>query len=224
MKKVWKNIIIVLVFVAAIILLYQAICIGVVYKPRGLSTLSFQSTISVEKTTTCDLDYPGLNICIPEGFSLVDTEENLLSYKDSSDRYLVAGPVDGDLEYRILEFDDHVDAKKLMKKYHFNDMVDLLHYYEKHQLEVFTLFSKVSDARDYYIIWNLANSVPSGEIYYIEGDYHGYLIKQEHNYTVYLYHGKNQLYNISFGNAASDDTYFNGESVSSILSTVSFED
>ena len=66
--------------------------------------------------------------------------------------------------------------------------------------------------------------LPEGDLYYIEGDYHGYLIKQKTNYYFYFYDDNGDKYHISFGNSGLEDDYFNDDNVFSFLGSVRMED
>ena len=126
---------------------------------------------------------------------------------------------------KFLSVDDKVDVSEFKQKYQFSSTIDVLHYFEEHQHEKFSLFSKISDVRDYYIMWNLVNSLlPEGDLYYIEGDFQGYLVKQKNNYWFYFYDDNGNKYSISFGNSGLEDDYFNDDNIFSYLGSVRVED
>ena len=156
---------------------------------------------------------------------MLNVDEDVIGYTDSQNRFVLAGEVQENFDDDILSIDDKVDVLEFKKKYQFTSTLDVLHYLEEHQDEDFNLFSKTSDVRYYYIIWNLVNDLlPEGELYYIEGDYQGYLIKQKNNYYFYFYDDNGNKYHISFGNSGLDDDYFDDDNIFSFLGSIRVED
>src|SRR5699024_9306172 len=162
----------------------------------------------------CDVSFDGFTMCIPEGFSNEEVSEDTVVYADSERRFVMGSRSLEDLDANISDLDNNIDVDQFMKKYHFSTMTDVLHYYVNHQYEHSYLFSKSSYISDYYIIWNLVNLyLPEGNLYYIEGDLDGYLVRQKNNYYFYLYHNQNYQYHVSFGNSDLSDYYFTKDNV-----------
>lgn len=195
------------------------------YKVITDPVVDFHGTIILEKTTSCDYTFGKFSVCVPSSFSLIDAGDGVIGYTDSQNRFILGGEVQENFDDDILSIDDKVDVSDFKKKYQFSSTVDVLHYLQEHQNKKFNLFSKTSDVRDYYIIWNLVHMLlPEGDLYYIEGDYHGYLIKQKTNYYFYFYDDNGDKYHISFGNSGLEDDYFNDDNVFSFLGSVRMED
>lgn len=186
--------------------------------------IHYQGSFTLKEGDSCDVDWSDVSLCIPDSFSLVNTNDSSIrAYADSSNRSIIMGFVDVSLEEEI---EIHgIQAEKFMKKYQFKDFVDVLHYYEKHQKEKISIFSFPSSVKEYYVIWSLVNLfLPEGDFYYINGDYYGYLVKQKNNYVVYLYHNNGKLYSIYFANSGLSDNYFTDSKVQEILGSFRFKD
>ena len=224
-KRIVKIILGVIILVVLGFLLYKAFLLYFAYRITDEDIIDYQGTITVDKSDTCDVAFDGFTMCIPEGFSNEKTSEDTVVYADSERRFVMGSRSLEDLDKNIFDLDNNIDVEQFMKKYHFSTMTDVLHYYENHQNEKPHLFSKFSDIRDYYIIWNLVNVyLPEGDLYFIEGDYDGYLVQQKNNYYFYLYHNQNYQYHVSFGNSDLSDNYFTKDNVISILSSLKYED
>ena len=224
-KRIVKIILGVIVLIVLGWLLYKAFLLYFAYRITEKDLIDYQGTITVDKSGTCDVSFDGFTMCIPEGFSNEEVSEDTVVYADSERRFVMGSRSLEDLDANISDLDNNIDVDQFMKKYHFSTMTDVLHYYENHQNEKPHLFSKSSDIRDYYIIWNLVNLyLPEGNLYYIEGDLDGYLVQQKNNYYFYLYHNQNYQYHVSFGNSDLSDYYFTKDNVISILSSLEYED
>ena len=224
-KRIVKIILGVIVLIVLGWLLYKAFLLYFAYRITEKDLIDYQGTITIDKSGTCDVSFDGFTMCIPEGFSNEEVSEDTVVYADSERRFVMGSRSLEDLDANISDLDNNIDVDQFMKKYHFSTMTDVLHYYENHQNEKPHLFSKSSDIRDYYIIWNLVNLyLPEGSLYYIEGDLDGYLVQQKNNYYFYLYHNQNYQYHVSFGNSDLSDYYFTKDNVISILSSLEYED
>ena len=224
-KRIVKIILGVIVLIVLGWLLYKAFLLYFAYRITVKDLIDYQGTITSDKSGTCDVSFDGFTMCIPEGFSNEEVSEDTVVYADSERRFVMGSRSLEDLDANISDLDNNIDVDQFMKKYHFSTMTDVLHYYENHQNEKPHLFSKSSDIRDYYIIWNLVNLyLPEGNLYYIEGDLDGYLVQQKNNYYFYLYHNQNYQYHVSFGNSDLSDYYFTKDNVISILSSLEYED
>ncbi len=224
-KRIVKIILGVIVLIVLGWLLYKAFLLYFAYRITEKDLIDYQGTITIDKSGTCDVSFDGFTMCIPEGFSNEEVSEDTVVYADSERRFVMGSRSLEDLDANISDLDNNIDVDQFMKKYHFSTMTDVLHYYENHQNEKPHLFSKSSDIRDYYIIWNLVNLyLPEGNLYYIEGDLDGYLVQQKNNYYFYLYHNQNYQYHVSFGNSDLSDYYFTKDNVISILSSLEYED
>ena len=224
-SKSIRIIVILLIFVFVVYLVVRGFIIYFGYRPETDDFIRFQDTIILEKNRTCDYTFGEFSVCLPDSFSLIQAEDDVIGYTDSQNRYVLAGDVEGDFDSDILSVDNKVDVSEFKQKYQFSSTIDVLHYFEEHQNEKFSLFSKISDVRDYYIMWNLVNSLlPEGDLYYIEGDYYGYLVKQKNNYCFYFYDDNGNKYSINFGNSGLEDDYFNDDNIFSYFGSVRVED
>ncbi len=224
-SKSIRIIVILLVFVFIVYLAVRGFIIYFGYRLETDDFIRFQDTITLEKNRTCDYTFGDFSVCLPDSFSLIQADDDVIGYTDAQKRYVLAGEVEGDFDSDILSVDDKVDVSEFKQKYQFSSTIDVLHYFEEHQHEKFSLFSKISDVRDYYIMWNLVNSLlPEGDLYYIEGDFQGYLVKQKNNYWFYFYDDNGNKYSISFGNSGLEDDYFNDDNIFSYLGSVRVED
>jgi len=217
-KRIVKIILGVIILVVIGWLLYKAFLLYFAYRITDEDIIDYQGTITVDKSSTCDVAFDGFTMCIPEEFSNEEVSEDTVVYTDNERRFVMGSRSVEDLDANISDLDNNIDVDQFMKKYHFSTMTDVLHYYENHQNEKPHLFSKFSDIRDYYIIWNLVN------VYLPEGDYDGYLVQQKNNYYFYLYYNQNYQYHVSFGNSDLSDNYFTNDNVISILSSLEYED
>ena len=156
-KRIVKIILGVIILVVLGFLLYKAFLLYFAYRITGEDMIDYQGTITVDKSGTCDVSFDGFTMCIPEGFVNEKTSEDTVVYADSERRFVMGSRSVEDLDANISDLDNNIDVDQFMKKYHFSTMTDVLHYYENHQNEKPHLFSKFSDIRDYYIIWNLVN-------------------------------------------------------------------
>ena len=205
-------------------LAFKAFLVYLGYRVTEDPIIKFRGTITLNQSNTCDVSFKGFSMCVPDGFALTNVWDDIVHFRDLEKRDIMGGKYDITLEDDILDIDSDIDAEEFMKKYHFSTRNDVIHYYVKHQNDQFPLFSKISDVKDYYTIWKLVNVIlPEGDLYYIDGDYEGYLIKQKNFYLFYLYDG-DFLYSISFRNTDLKDNYFNDDNVFSIVSSVRFED
>lgn len=228
MKSDAKNIKLIIWLLIFVFVAYLICKVFIVYFEYRITTdpvIAFRDTITLKINKTCDYTFGNFSVCVPEDFSLLNVDEDVIGYTDSQNRFVLAGEVQGNFDDDILSIDDKVDVLEFKKKYQFTSTLDVLHYLEEHQDEDFNLFSKTSDVRYYYIIWNLVNDLlPEGELYYIEGDYQGYLIKQKNNYYFYFYDDNGTKYHISFGNSGLDDDYFDDDNIFSFLGSIRVED
>lgn len=224
-KRIIKFLIFVLILIFIIYFLYSlfyAFSINKIISDGDI--IRYKGSLTLKEEDVCDFVWHDVSICIPDSFSRVEsTDDFFLGYADSNSRYIVMAPFQGSLEEEIRAY--NINVQRFMKKYQFQDIVDVLHYYEKNKKERIPVFSLPHSTKEYYVIWSLINLyLPEGDLYYIEGDYYGYLIKQKNNYTVYLYNDNGKLYNISFGNSNVKDHYFTDENIQDILSSIRFKD
>lgn len=224
-KNIIKFFVFLLIFILIFFILYSLFYVFSVNKIiSDNNIIRYKGSLTLKEGETCNVVWRDVSICIPDSFFQVETtDDSFLGYTDSSSRHILMAPVQGTLKGEIETY--NINAEKFMKKYQFQDVVDVLHYYEKNQKERISVFSFPHSTKEYYIIWALINVyLPEGDLYYIEGDYYGYLIKQKNNYTVYLYNDSGKLYNISFGNSSVKDDYFTDENVQEILSSIRLKD
>lgn len=227
LSRKWGIVISIIVFVLVILTLYQWFLVTSTNKAiSGKSIINYKGTIHLTEGEICNNSFNNLTFCVPDGFSRKESsDDSLVMYADSSDRYLMIGKFQNSLEQEILDLNEDINVKKFMEKYQFQDIVDVLHYYEKHEQKEISFLSFPSTIKEYYVIWSLVNIyLPEGDLYYIDGDYYGYLVKQKNNYAIYLYDKNDALYNISLQDNKTSDGYFSIDNVKKILSTIHFQD
>ncbi len=227
LNRKWVIVISIIVFILVMLMLYQWFLVTSTNKViSSKSIINYKGTIHLTEGTNCNNSFNNLTFCVPDGFLKKESSDNsLVMYTDSDSRYFMIGKFQNNLEQEILDLDDNINVKKFMEKYQFQDIVDILHYYEKHEQKEFSFLSFPSSIKEYYVIWSLVNIyLPEGDLYYIDGDYYGYLVKQKNNYTIYLYDKNDVLYKISLQDSKTSDAYFSIDNVKKILSTIHFQD
>ena len=227
LNRKWVIVISIIVFILVMLMLYQWFLVTSTNKViSSKSIINYKGTIHLTEGTNCNNSFNNLTFCVPDGFLKKESSDNsLVMYTDSDSRYFMIGKFQNSLEQEILDLDDNINVKKFMEKYQFQDIVDILHYYEKHEQKEFSFLSFPSSIKEYYVIWSLVNIyLPEGDLYYIDGDYYGYLVKQKNNYWFYFYDDNGNKYSISFGNSGLEDDYFNDDNIFSYLGSVRVED
>lgn len=230
--KVLRGIFRFIIFIIILVVLYvvfRAFCIYVLLQPNGESIVHYQNkVITLQKGNTCSTSFSGFSMCIPDGFALEeDAKDGFVTYTSSDQRGIIGGEVEYSFEKFLSETDSHITKEKiheLEQKYQFKTNTDILKYLSTHQDVKFNLSSNMKEEREFQLIWNYVQTYfPAGDVYFIDGDYHGYLIQRKNEYHFYLDYN-NKSYVISFINKDLNDSYFTEDVVSSLCGSIQFKD
>lgn len=217
-----------IVFLIIVYLLFRMFLIYVLYQPKGASVFTFKDdNIFLKSSNTCNNVMQDFTMCIPEGFSLKEDfgKGDTVTYTDHSGNLSIIASVDKtSIKKYIKENNVGVDVNQFLDKYQFENNTDVLKFLAENQDKKFNLLSNLSDVKEYKVIWEYAqNTFPMGEVYFIEGDYFGFLIIKGNNYRFYLdYDGK--VYKVSFSNSSLANPIFTKDNVLEYVKSIQFID
>ncbi len=226
--KVFKVVVIVVLFLVSVFFLYKGYLVYFKYHIRNFQYIPVQGEKAILTSKECSLSLGDFSICLPDSFSL-DVDKTYvkdgISYFDSFGHVIISVVRDNDLEadIRRVTEDTDEDFSRVINRYQIYNLMDILHYLDEHMNDSISVLSSVSDIQMSYISKKLVDAnLPNGDVYYLSGNYQGYLVKQSRNYYIYIYHD-DKIYEFTFLNSPSDTDYFNDDIVLDILSSVRFK-